>query len=180
MLILALSCLAATRSYSMFALMSARMIGARRMAPSNNWHCRRAAGAAAPAGAGHGDHFGGVSAAKRSGVPLAGFIATYGGLATRLSDGLAVTGRRCVAVLDAARAVNRPYPRSGCAFIVISSAIPLLGGQRWRHGLHHYRSPPSPTFEPLLINLRESRRPLSPACCCCQGVSGLLGNDYRG
>ncbi len=34
MLILAFSCLAATRSYSMFALMSARMIGARRMAPS--------------------------------------------------------------------------------------------------------------------------------------------------
>ncbi len=44
-----------------------------------NWHCRRAAGAAAPAGASHGDHFGGVSAASVVGVPLASFIATLAG-----------------------------------------------------------------------------------------------------
>ena len=81
MLILAFSCLAATRSYSMFALMSARMIGALAHGAfwAFNWHCRRAAGAAAPAGAGHGDHFGGVSAASVVGVPLASFIATLAG-----------------------------------------------------------------------------------------------------
>ena len=122
MLILALSCLAATRSYSMFALMSARMIGAGAWRLLGlNWHCRRAAGAAAPAGAGHGDHFGGVSAASVVGVPLASFIAT-GGLATRVYvDGLAVTSRRCGAVLDAAP-LAAPAP-SGCVYIAISSAI---------------------------------------------------------
>ena len=96
-----------------------------------------------------------------------------GGLATRVYvDGLAVTSRRCCAVLDAAPA-GRPCPRQGCVFIAISSRNPLLGGLYGATACiitAHFAA--FTYIEPLLINLQESRRPPSPACCCCQGFPG--------
>ncbi|MBN0848192.1 MFS transporter, partial [Pseudomonas aeruginosa] len=81
MLILALSCLAATRSYSMFALMSARMIGA--LAHGAFWALIGivAAQLVPPhrLGLATAIIFGGVSAASVVGVPLASFIATLAG-----------------------------------------------------------------------------------------------------
>ncbi len=82
MLTLALSCLAATRSYSMFALMSARMIGA--LAHGAFWaligHRRRASWRRRHRlGLATAIIFGGVSAASVVGVPLASFIATLAG-----------------------------------------------------------------------------------------------------
>ncbi|HBT5631759.1 TPA: MFS transporter, partial [Klebsiella pneumoniae] len=78
MLILAFSCLAATRSYSMFALMSARMIGA--LAHGAFWALIGivAAQLVPPhrLGLATAIIFGGVSAASVVGVPLASFIAT--------------------------------------------------------------------------------------------------------
>ena len=81
MLILAFSCLAATRSYSMFALMSARMIGA--LAHGAFWALIGivAAQLVPPhrLGLATAIIFGGVSAASVVGVPLASFIATLAG-----------------------------------------------------------------------------------------------------
>lgn len=81
MLTLALSCLAATRSYSMFALMSARMIGA--LAHGAFWALIGivAAQLVPPhrLGLATAIIFGGVSAASVVGVPLASFIATLAG-----------------------------------------------------------------------------------------------------
>jgi predicted MFS family arabinose efflux permease len=124
MLILALSCLAATRSYSMFALMSARMIGA--LAHGAFWALIGivAAQLVPPhrLGLATAIIFGGVSAASVVGVPLASFIATLAGwrhafMAMAL---LSLAALRCCA-----RRCPRwpPQPPSGCAFIAISSAI---------------------------------------------------------
>ncbi len=81
MLILAFSCLAATRSYSMFALMIARMIGA--LAHGAFWALIGivAAQLVPPhqLGLATAIIFGGVSAASVVGVPLASFIATLAG-----------------------------------------------------------------------------------------------------
>ncbi len=167
MLILALSCLAATRSYSMFALMSARMIGALAHGAfwACNWHCRRAAGAAAPAGAGHGDHFWRRVSGKRSGGAAGELYRHPGGLATRVYvDGLAVTSRRCGAVLDAAPA-GRPCPVRLRVYRDIFRN-PLLGGLYGATACiitAHFAA--FTYIEPLLINLQGSPgdRSLRPA-----------------
>ena len=141
MLILAFSCLAATRSYSMFALMSARMIGA--LAHGAFWALIGivAAQLVPP-------HRLGLATAiifwrrvsgKRSGGAAGELYRHPGGLATRVYvDGLAVTSRRCGAVLDAAPA-GRPCPRQAAC---LSRYLPQSAARWpvWRHGLHHYRS----------------------------------------
>ncbi|STU77148.1 sugar efflux transporter [Klebsiella variicola] len=100
----------------MFALMSARMIGAWRMALLG-LNGIVAAQLVPPhrLGLATAIIFGGVSAASVVGVPLASFIATLAGLATRVfGGGPAVTGRSGSAMLDAARA-GRVHPRqAGC------------------------------------------------------------------
>lgn len=139
MLILAFSCLAATRSYSMFALMSARMIGA--LAHGAFWALIGivAAQLVPP-------HRLGLATAivwrrvsgKRSGGAAGELYRHPGGLATRVYvDGLAVTSRRCCAVLDAAPA-GRPCPRQAAC---LSRYLPQSAARWpvWRHGLHHYR-----------------------------------------
>ncbi|MEG9312894.1 MFS transporter [Klebsiella pneumoniae] len=125
MLILALSCLAATRSYSMFALMSARMIGA--LAHGAFWALIGivAAQLVPPhrLGLATAIIFGGVSAASVVGGAAGELYRHPGGLATRVYvDGPVVTSRRCGAVLDAAPRWP-PLPPSGCVFFAISSAI---------------------------------------------------------
>ncbi len=145
-----------------------------------NWHCRRAAGAAAPAGAGHGDHFGGVSAASVVGVPLASFIATLGGLATRVYvDGLAVTSRRCGAVLDAAP-LAAPAPVRLRVYRDIFRN-PLLGGLYGATACiitAHFAA--FTYIESLLINLQGVPATALSGLLLLSGVSGLLGNVIAG
>lgn len=126
MLILAFSCLAATRSYSMFALMSARMIGA--LAHGAFWALIGivAAQLVPPhrLGLATAIIFGGVSAASVVGVPLASFIATLAGWRLAFMS-MALLSLAAAAVLCCARRCPRwpPQPPSGCVFIAISSAI---------------------------------------------------------
>lgn len=124
MLILAFSCLAATRSYSMFALMSARMIGA--LAHGAFWALIGivAAQLVPPhrLGLATAIIFGGVSAASVVGVPLASFIATTAGWRLAFMS-MALLSLAAAAVLCSTLPRWPPQPPSGCVFIAISSAI---------------------------------------------------------
>ncbi len=183
MLTLALSCLAATRSYSMFALMSAlhdwrpgawRLLGL-------NWHRRRAAGPAAPAGAGYGNHFWRRVGGKRSGGTAGELYRHPGGLATRVfGGGPAVTGRSGSAMLDAARA-GRVHPRqAGC----LSRYLPVIrcsaACMAPRPASLPLTLPPSPTLEPLLITLQGVPATALSGLLLLSGVSGLVGNVIAG
>ncbi len=140
MLILALSRLAATRSYSIFALMSARMI--RRPAHGAFWALIGlvAAQLVPPhrLGLATAIIFGGVSAASVVGVPLASFIATLAGWRLAFMS-MALLSLAAAAVLCSTLPPLAALPPSGCVFIAISSAI-RCSVACMRHGLHHYRS----------------------------------------
>ncbi len=181
MLIPALSCLAATRSYSMFALMSARMIGARPWRLLGlNWHRRRAAGAAAPAGAGHGDHFWRRVGGKRSGVPLASFIATPAGWRH------AFMAMALLSLAAAAALCSTLSPLAAPASVRLRVyrdifRNPLLGGLYGATACiitAHFAA--FTYIEPLLINLQGVPATALSGLLLLSGVSGLLGNVIAG
>ncbi len=140
MLILAFSCLAATRSYSMFALMSARMIGA--LAHGAFWALIGivAAQLVPPhrLGLATAIIFGGVSAASVVGVPLASFIATLAGWRPAFMS-MALLSLAAAAVLCSTLPRWPPLPRQAAC---LSRYLPQSAARWpvWRHGLHHYRS----------------------------------------
>jgi predicted MFS family arabinose efflux permease len=182
MLILALSCLAATRSYSMFALMSARMIGA--LAHGAFWALIGivAAQLVPPhrLGLATAIIFGGVSAASVVGVPLASFIATLAGWRYAFMA-MALLSLAAAAVLcSTLPALAAPAPVRLRVYRDIFRN-PLLGGLYGATACiitAHFAA--FTYIEPLLINLQESRRPPSPACCCCQGFPGCWVTLSRG
>ena len=124
MLILALSCLAATQSYSMFALMSARMIGA--LAHGAFWALIGivAAQLVPPhrLGLATAIIFGGVSAASVVGVPLASFIATLAGWRHAFMA-MALLSLVAAAVLCSPLPALAAQPPSGCCVYRDISAI---------------------------------------------------------
>ncbi len=145
-----------------------------------NWPCRRAAGAAAPAGAGHGDHFWRRVSGKRSGGAAGELYRHPGGLATRVYvDGLAVTSRRCGAVLDAAP-LAAPAPVRLRVYRDIFRN-PLLGGLYGATACiitAHFAA--FTYIEPLLINLQGVPATALSGLLLLSGVSGLLGNVIAG
>ncbi|HHN8264537.1 TPA: MFS transporter [Klebsiella quasipneumoniae] len=169
MLILALSCLAATRSYSMFALMSARMIGA--VAHGAFWALIGivAAQLVPPhrLGLATAIIFGGVSAASVVGVPLASFIAT-------------LAGWRYAFMAMALLSLAAPAPVRLRVYRDIFRN-PLLGGL---YGVTaciitaHFAA--FTYIEPLLINLQGVPATALSGLLLLSGVSGLLGNVIAG
>ncbi|BBQ68319.1 MFS transporter [Klebsiella quasipneumoniae] len=175
MLILALSCLAATRSYSMFALMSARMIGA--LAHGAFWALIGivAAQLVPPhrLGLATAIIFGGVSAASVVGVPLASFIATLAGWRHAFMA-MALLSLVAAAVLAAPAPVRLRVYRD-------IFRNPLLGGLYGATACiitAHFAA--FTYIEPLLINLQGVPATALSGLLLLSGVSGLLGNVIAG
>ncbi|HBW2198106.1 MFS transporter [Klebsiella pneumoniae] len=169
MLILALSCLAATRSYSMFALMSARMIGA--LAHGAFWALIGivAAQLVPPhrLGLATAIIFGGVSAASVVGVPLASFIAT-------------LAGWRLAFMSMALLSLAAPAPVRLRVYRDIFRN-PLLGGLYGATACiitAHFAA--FTYIEPLLINLQGVPATALSGLLLLSGGSGLLGNVIAG
>ncbi len=157
MLILALSCLAATRSYSMFALMSARMIGA--LAHGAFWALI------------------GIVAAQL--VPLASFIATLAGWRLAFMS-MALLSLAAAAVLcSTLPPLAAPAPVRLRVYRDIFRN-PLLGGLYGATACiitAHFAA--FTYIEPLLINL-QGVPATALSGLLLSGVSGLLGNVIAG
>jgi predicted MFS family arabinose efflux permease len=181
MLTLALSCLAATRSYSMFALMSARMIGA--LAHGAFWALIGivAAQLVPPhrLGLATAIIFGGVSAASVVGVPLASFIATLAGWRHAFLA-MALLSLAAAAVLCSTLPALAASTPSGCVFIAISSAIrcSVACGATACIITAHFAA--FTYIEPLLINLQGVPATALSGLLLLSGVSGLVGNVIAG
>ncbi|MBC4437312.1 MFS transporter [Klebsiella pneumoniae] len=181
MLILALSCLAATRSYSMFALMSARMIGA--LAHGAFWALIGivAAQLVPPhrLGLATAIIFGGVSAASVVGVPLASFIATLAGWRLAFMS-MALLSLAAAAVLcSTLPPLAAPAPVRLRVYRDIFRN-PLLGGLYGATACiitAHFAA--FTYIEPLLINL-QGVPATALSGLLLSGVSGLLGNVIAG
>ena len=182
MLILALSCLAATRSYSMFALMSARMIGA--LAHGAFWALIGIVAAQlVPThrlGLATAIIFGGVSAASVVGVPLASFIATLAGWRYAFMA-MALLSLAAAAVLcSTLPALAAPAPVRLRVYRDIFRN-PLLGGLYGATACiitAHFAA--FTYIEPLLINLQGVPTTALSGLLLLSGVSGLLGNVIAG
>ncbi|HBS7471116.1 MFS transporter [Klebsiella pneumoniae] len=181
MLILAFSCLAATRSYSMFALMSARMIGA--LAHGAFWALIGivAAQLVPPhrLGLATAIIFGGVSAASVVGVPLASFIATLAGWRLAFMS-MALLSLAAAAVLcSTLPPLAAPAPVRLRVYRDIFRN-PLLGGLYGATACiitAHFAA--FTYIEPLLINL-QGVPATALSGLLLSGVSGLLGNVIAG
>ena len=182
MLILALSCLAATRSYSMFALMSARMIGA--LAHGAFWALIGIVAAQlVPShrlGLATAIIFGGVSAASVVGVPLASFIATLAGWRHAFMA-MALLSLIAAAVLcSTLPALAAPAPVRLRVYRDIFRN-PLLCGLYGATACiitAHFAA--FTYIEPLLINLQGVPTTALSGLLLLSGVSGLLGNVIAG
>lgn len=182
MLILAFSCLAATRSYSMFALMSARMIGA--LAHGAFWALIGivAAQLVPPhrLGLATAIIFGGVSAASVVGVPLASFIATLAGWRLAFMS-MALLSLAAAAVLcSTLPPLAAPAPVRLRVYRDIFRN-PLLGGLYGATACiitAHFAA--FTYIESLLINLQGVPATALSGLLLLSGVSGLLGNVIAG
>ncbi|MEH8710030.1 MFS transporter [Klebsiella quasipneumoniae] len=182
MLILALSCLAATRSYSMFALMSARMIGA--LAHGAFWALIGIVTAQLVPphrlGLATAIIFGGVSAASVVGVPLASFIATLASWRHAFMA-MALLSLIAAAVLcSTLPALAAPAPVRLRVYRDIFRN-PLLGGLYGATACiitAHFAA--FTYIEPLLINLQGVPTTALSGLLLLSGVSGLLGNVIAG
>ncbi|HHG0549448.1 TPA: MFS transporter [Klebsiella pneumoniae] len=189
MLILAFSCLAATRSYSMFALMSARMIGA--LAHGAFWALiGLVAAQLVPLhrlGLATAIIFGGVSAASVVGVPLASFIATLAGFIATLAGWRPAFMSMALLSLAAAAVLCSTLPPLAAPAPVRLRVYrdifrnPLLGGLYGATACiitAHFAA--FTYIEPLLINLQGVPATALSGLLLLSGVSGLLGNVIAG